>query len=127
MKPKTTAKSNLKSGNRNGRPALPENEKQSIIRPTKFNKKQDAVLMENFHRSGLSCVSEYIRAVSLNPKIVPRLTEEELRIARALSGFSNNFNQFVRLCHIHGLEAMAAEAEFYLGKFRCLFGKFNND
>jgi len=83
--------------------------------------------MENFHRSGLSCVSEYIRAVSLNPNIVPRLTEEELRIARVLSGFSNNFNQFVRLCHIHGLEVMAAEAEFYLGKFRSLFGKFNND
>ncbi len=78
MRPKTTAKSNLKNGNRNGRPALPENEKQSIIRPTKFNKDQDAVLMENFHRSGLSCVSEYIRAVSLNPKIVPRLNEEEL-------------------------------------------------
>ncbi len=127
MKPMTTAKSNLKNGNRNGRPALPENEKQSIIRHTKFNKEQDAVLMENFHQSGLSCVSEYIRAVSLNPKIVPRLTEEELRIARALSGFSNNFNQFVRLCHIHGLEAMAAEAEFYLSKFRSLFGKFNND
>lgn len=63
-------------------------------------------------------MSEYIRAVSLNPKIVTRLTEEELRIPRALSGFSNNFNQFVRLCYIHGLEAMAAEAEFYLGKFR---------
>ena len=94
MKPKTTTKSNLKNGNRNGRPALPENEKQSIIRPTKFNKEQVAGW---------------------------------LRIARALSGFSNNFNQFVRLCHIHGLEAMAAEAEFYLGKFRCLFGKFNND
>ena len=106
---------------------FPKNEKQLIIRPTKFNKEQNAVLMDNFHLSGLSCVSEYIRALSLNPKIVPRLTEEELRIAGTLSGFSNNFNQFVRLCHIHGLEALAAEAEFYLGKFRSLFGKFNND
>ena len=127
MKPKTTVKSNLKSPNRNGRPALPEDEKQSIIRPTKFNAAQDAVLLENVRRSGFSYVSEYIRSVALNPKIVPRLTEEELNIARVLSGFSNNFNQFVRLCHIHGLEAMAVEAEFYLSEFRKLFGKFNND
>lgn len=127
MKPKTTVKPNLKSPNRNGRPALPENEKQSITHPTKFNAAQDAVLLENVRRSGFSCVSEYIRSVALNPKIVPRLTEEELRIARILSGLSNNFNQFVRLCHIHGPDAMAVEAEFYLGEFRKLFGKFNND
>lgn len=127
MKPKTTVKSNLKSPNRNGRPALPKNEKQSITHPTKFNAAQDSVLLENVRRSGFSCVSEYIRSVALNPKIVPRLTEEELRIARILSGLSNNFNQFVRLCHIHGPDAMAVEAELYLGEFRKLFGKFNND
>ena len=127
MKPKTTSKSNLKNGNRNGRPALPENEKQSIVRHTKYSPPEDAQLLENVRLSGFPYVSEYIRRVSLNPKIVPRLTEEQMAIARKLSGMSNNFNQFIRLCHIHGLEAMAAEAEFYLGKFRCLFGKFNND
>ena len=127
MKPKTTVKSNLKNRNRNGRPALPENEKQSIVRHTKFSVPQDAELLENVRRSGLSCVSEYIRAVSLNPKIVPRLTEEEMRIARALSGMSNNFNQLVRLCHQRGVDAMTSEVEYYLGQFRLLFAKFNTN
>lgn len=99
MKPKTTAKSNLKNRTRNGRPALPESEKQSIVRHTKFNEAEDARLMENVERSGFRHVSEYIRSVALNPRIVPRLTEEELALSRRLSGMSNNFNQFVRLCH----------------------------
>lgn len=127
MKPKTTVKSNLKNRNRNGRPALSENEKQSIVRHTKFSAPQDAELLENVRRSGLSCVSEYIRTVALNPKIVPRLTEEEMRIARALSGMSNNFNQLVRLCHQRGVDAMTREVEYYLGQFRLLFAKFNTD
>ena len=76
MKPKTTAKSNLMNRNRNGRPALPESEKQSIVRHTKFNEAEDARLMENMRRSGFRHVSEYIRSVALNPRIVPRLTEE---------------------------------------------------
>lgn len=127
MKPKTTAKSNLKNRNRNGRPALPESEKQSIVRHTKFNEAEDARLMENVSRSGFRHVSEYIRSVALNPKIVPRLTEEELALSRRLSGMSNNFNQFVRLCHQHGLESMLREAQYYLGQFRKLFAKFNTD
>lgn len=127
MKPKTTAKSNLKNHNRNGRPALPQSEKQSIVRHTKFNEAEDARLMENVRRSGFRHVSEYIRSVALNPRIVPRLTEDELSLSRRLSGMSNNFNQFVRLCHQHGLESMLREAQYYLGQFRKLFAKFNTE
>ena len=127
MKPKTTTKSNLKNGNRNGRPALPENEKQSIVRHTKYSPPEDAQLLENVRLSGFQYVSEYIRRMSLNPKIVPRLTEEQMAIARKLSGMSNNFNQFVRLCHQRGLDAMTREAEYYLSQFRLLFAKFNSD
>ena len=76
---------------------------------------------------GLKNVSEYIRQVSLNPHIVPRLSETEMAIARKLSGMSNNFNQLLRLCHQRGLDAMCREVEYYLGKFRELFSKFNND
>ena len=117
----------MKNGNRNGRPALPENEKQSIVRHTKYSPPEDAQLLENVRLSGFQYVSEYIRRVSLNPKIVPRLTEEQMAIARKLSGMSNNFNQFVRLCHQRGLDAMTNEAEYYLGQFRMLFAKFNPD
>lgn len=69
MKPKTTAKSNLKSRNRNGRPALPEDEKQSIVRHTRYSPPEDARLLENVRLSGFPYVSEYIRRVSLNPKM----------------------------------------------------------
>ena len=123
----TTTKSNLKTRPHNGRPSLPEKEKQSIIRHTRYNVAEDSVLLANVSRAGLKNVSEYIRQVSLNPHIVPRLSETEMAIARKLSGMSNNFNQLLRLCHQRGLDAMSREVEYYLGKFRELFAKFNND
>lgn len=123
----TTRKSNLKRGSRNGRPSLPEAERQSIVRHTRYNEAENAVLLDNVRRAGLNNVSEYIRRVTLNPKIVPRLSETEMNIARYLSGMSNNFNQLVRLCHQRGLDAMTRDVQFYLNKFRDLFSKLNSD
>ena len=123
----TTTKSNLKSRPHNGRPSLPEKERQSIVRHTRYNAAEDSVLLANVSKAGLKNVSEYIRQVSLNPHIVPRLSETEMAIARKLSGMSNNFNQLLRLCHQRGLDDMSREVEYYLGKFRELFAKFNND
>lgn len=119
--------SNLRHGSRNGRPALPENEKLSIVRHTRFNEAENAVLLANVRRAGLGSVSEYIRRVSLNPKIVPRMSESEMTLARYLSGMSNNFNQLVRLCHQHGMSAMTLEVRDCLEKFRILFAKFDAD
>ena len=128
MKPKSpTRKSNLKTGNRNGRPALPEEERQSYVRHTRYNEAENALLLANVKRSGMKNVSEYIRSVTLNPKIVPRMSETEMTIARHLSGMSNNFNQLVRLCHQQGLPSMTREVQKYLGIFRELFSKFNED
>ena len=123
----TSRKSNLKRGGRNGRPSLPESERQSIVRHTRYNEAENAVLLDNVRRAGLNNVSEYIRRVTLNPKIVPRLSETEMTIARHLSGMSNNFNQLVRLCHQQGLPAMTREVQKCLGKFRKLFAKFSAD
>ena len=120
-------KSNLKRGGRNGRPSLPEAERQSIVRHTRYNEAENAVLLDNVRRAGLNNVSEYIRRVTLNPKIVPRLSETEMTIARYLSGMSNNFNQLVRLCHQQGLPTMTREVQKCLGKFRELFAKFSED
>ena len=123
----TTRKSNLKRSSRNGRPSLPEAERQSIVRHTRYNEAENAVLIDNMRRAGLNNVSEYIRRVTLNPKIVPRMSETEMTIARHLSGMSNNFNQLVRLCHQQGLPSMTREVQKYLGIFRELFSKFNED
>ncbi len=123
----TTTKSNLKCQPHNGRPSLPEKERQSIIRHTRYNAAEDSVLLANVSKAGLKNVSEYIRQVSLNPHIVPRLSETEMAIARKLSGMSNNFNQLLRLCHQRGLDAMSRDVEYYLKKFRELFSKLNND
>ena len=71
-------------------------------------------------------VSEYIRSVTLNPNIVPRLNDSEMRLVRNLSGMSNNFNQLLRLCHQRGLDAMTREVQYYLSQFRELFAKLSS-
>lgn len=127
MKPKSpTRKSNLKAGHRNGRPALPEEERQSYVRHTRYNEAENTLLLANVKRTGMKNVSEYIRSVTLNPHIVPRLDESEMRIARNLSGMSNNFNQLLRLCHQRGLDAMACDVQYYLNRFRELFAKLSS-
>lgn len=124
MKPKSpTRKSNLKAGHRNGRPALPEEERQSYVRHTRYNEAENTLLLANVKRTGMKNVSEYIRSVTLNPHIVPRLDESEMRIVRNLSGMSNNFNQLLRLCHQRGLDAMARDVQYCLSQFRELFAK----
>lgn len=122
----TTRKSNLKRSSRNGRPSLPEAERQSIVRHTRYNEAENAVLLDNMRRAGLNNVSEYIRRVTLNPKIVPRMSETEMTIARHLSGMSNNFNQLLRLCHQRGLDAMARDVQYCLSQFREIFAKLSS-
>lgn len=127
MKPKSpTRKSNLKAGHRNGRPALPEEERQSYVRHTRYNEAENTLLLANVKRTGMKNVSEYIRSVTLNPHIVPRLDESEMRIVRNLSGMSNNFNQLLRLCHQRGLDAMARDVQYCLSQFRELFAKLSS-
>lgn len=127
MKPKSpTRKSNLGAGHRNGRPALPEKERQTYVRHTRYNEAENTLLLANVKRSGMKNVSEYIRSVTLNPNIVPRLSESEMKVARNLSGMSNNFNQLLRLCHQRGLDAMTRDVQFYLNQFRDLFAKLNS-
>ncbi len=70
MKPKApTRKSNLKAGHRNGRPTLPEEERQSYVRHTRYNEAENALLLANVKRSGMKNISEYIRSVTLNPTL----------------------------------------------------------
>ena len=127
MKPKSpTRKSNLRAGHRNGRPALPEEERQSYVRHTRYNEAENTLLLANVKRTGMKNVSEYIRSVTLNPHIVPRLDESEMRIVRNLSGMSNNFNQLLRLCHQRGLDAMARDVQYCLSQFRELFAKLSS-
>ena len=127
MKPKSpTRKSNLGAGRHNGRPALPEEERQTYVRHTRYNEAENTLLLANVKRSGMKNVSEYIRSVTLNPHIVPRLNESEMRIARNLSGMSNNFNQLLRLCHQRGLDAMTRDVQFCLNQFRELFAKLSS-
>ena len=127
MKPKSpTRKSNLRAGHRNGRPSLPEEERQSYVRHTRYNEAENTLLLANVKRTGMKNVSEYIRSVTLNPHIVPRLDESEMRIVRNLSGMSNNFNQLLRLCHQRGLDAMARDVQYYLNRFRELFAKLSS-
>lgn len=127
MKPKSpTRKSNLGAGRRNGRPSIPEEERQTYVRHTRYNEAENALLLANVRKAGMKNVSEYIRTVTLNPNIVPRLNDSEMRIVRNLSGMSNNFNQLLRLCHQRGFNAMTRDVQYYLTQFRELFAKLNS-
>ena len=64
--------------------------------------------------------------MTLNLNIVPRLNESEMRVARNLSGMSNNFNQLLRLCHQRGLDAMTRDVQYCLNQFRELFAKLSS-
>ena len=52
----TTTKSNLKSRPHNGRPSLPEKERQSIIRHTRYNAAEDRVLLAHVSKAGVKTV-----------------------------------------------------------------------
>ncbi len=61
----------------------------------RFTNHDRAIIKQRAMQCGLS-EAEYIRRVSTNKVVKPRLTESETKIYRHLIGISNNLNQVVR-------------------------------
>ena len=107
-------------------PALPEEERQSYVRHTRYNEAENTLLLANVKRTGMKkCQRIYPFGDAQSPHCSTP-DESEMRIVRNLSGMSNNFNQLLRLCHQHGLDAMARDVQYCLSQFRELFAKLSS-
>lgn len=60
------------------------------------------VIDEKAKTAGLNA-SEWFRKAALKAKVVPRLSAEESKYLRMLSGMANNLNQLTKLAHGKGL------------------------
>ena len=58
-------------------------------------------------------LSDYLRKVSVETKIMPRLTEEERQFVKQLIGMANNINQLTKACHQEGLLSAMLDFERY--------------
>ena len=78
-----------------GRPALPADERKSIIVPVKFDIDSYRQMMDKAITAGLNR-SEYIRQISAKGKVVERLSPRDLKAIRDLQGIASNLNQIAK-------------------------------
>jgi hypothetical protein len=92
-------------------------------RPTKDIKKEIKVCIrysrhdlfivrEKAGNAGLK-LSAYLRKVSIETKVIPRLTAEERQFVKQLIGMANNLNQLTKACHQEGLLSALLDFERY--------------
>lgn len=93
----TTTMNNSKSRPLKGRPALPAEERKSIVVTVKFDIDEYQKMMDKAIIAGLNR-SEYIRHSSLHCKVVPRLKIKDVKAIRDLQGFSENLNRIAKFC-----------------------------
>lgn len=94
----TTTMNNSKSRSLKGRPALPADERKSIVVTVKYDLDEYQKMMDKAIIAGLNR-SEYIRHSSLHCKVVPRLKVKDVKAIRDLQGFSENLNQIAKFCN----------------------------
>lgn len=93
-----------------GRPA--KEVKKEIKVCIRYSRQDHFIVREKAANSGLK-VSAYIRKVSIETRILPRLTEEERAMVKHLIGMSNNLNQLTKACHQEGILAAMLYFESY--------------
>ncbi|MFD2144327.1 MobC family plasmid mobilization relaxosome protein [Mucilaginibacter antarcticus] len=71
--------------------------------------------------------SEWFRIAAKKAKVVPRLSAEETRYLRMLSGMANNLNQLTKLAHSKGLQYMAQACIMLLEKVALIIEKLFKD
>jgi hypothetical protein len=93
-----------------GRPAKAIRKEVKIC--IRYSRHEHFIVREKAANAGLR-LSAYLRKVSLETKIIPRLTEEERQFTRQLIGMANNINQLAKACHQEGLLSAMLEFERY--------------
>ncbi|SDX68478.1 mobilisation protein (MobC) [Hydrobacter penzbergensis] len=80
--------------------------KKEIRACVRFTRHEYFIIREKAAQAGVNA-SIYIRQTTIQGKIIPRLTADEVQTVRQLIGMSVNINQVAKICHRDGLfEAM---------------------
>lgn len=83
-------------------------------------------LIENKAKSAGLRPSAWFRAAAKNAKVTPRMTVEELRLLRVLTGLANNLNQLTKLAHKDGLLTIAGKCREILNEINSYLNYLNN-
>lgn len=102
-----------------GRPPLADSQKKKIAVKINFDKGQYNLVGFKAKKAGLS-IAEYCREASLENKISPILTPEQLDTLRKLSGMANNVNQIAYQANIGHLPDINAQAQNILNEMLSL-------
>ena len=81
-----------------GRPALPAEERKSIVVTAKFDIDEYQQMMDKAITAYLK-KSEYLRHSALHCKVVERLKPKDVKAIRDLQGIAENLNQIARFCN----------------------------
>src|SRR5690349_15384487 len=98
--------------------------KKDIRAAVRFSKAEYFIVQTKAGKAGLK-VSAYIREVTINATVKPRLSDEDRQIARKLAGISNNANQLAKTAHKDGMlsalqyfETFKTAVDDFLNRFR---------
>ena len=83
-----------------GRP--PKAVKKEIRACIRYSKAEWFVIREKASKASL-IASAYIREVTINGQVKPRLTDTEREFSRQLIGMANNLNQMAKVSHTQGI------------------------
>lgn len=106
---------NTNDMNKGGRPQLSRVEKRSEIFTIKCTPMEKHTIKGKAKISGIK-PAEYIRECAINGTIKPRLTFEEVKHIRVLSGIANNLNQLAKSANTYGYHYVAIEADHLMNE-----------
>ena len=78
----------------------------------RFTKAEYLIVKQKANKSGLK-LTEYIRAMAIEGKVITRLNEEEKDFFRQLIGMANNLNQLTKKAHQEGMLTAILHFEKY--------------
>ena len=78
----------------------------------RFTKSEYFLVKHKASKAGLR-ITQYIREMAVEGKVLPRLTPEERDQVRQLVGMANNLNQLAKTAHQEGI----LKAMFYFDKY----------
>jgi hypothetical protein len=76
--------------------------------------------------AGMS-LSDFVRAAVKSARVIARLSVEDMKIMRMMTGLANNLNQLTRLAHRDGLLSVARKCSEVLNEIDQALKYFNND
>ena len=72
-------------------------------------------------------LSDFVRAAIKSARVTSRLSVEDMKLMRMMTGLANNLNQLTRLAHRDGLLSVARKCSEVLNEIDQALKYFNND